>query len=65
MSFPGGTDGKSSACNAGDLHLIPGLGRSSGEEMATHSSTLAWRIPRTEEPGGPQSTGFRKEKDIR
>ena len=27
------------------------------EEMATHSSVLAWRIPRTEEPGGPQSVG--------
>ena len=27
------------------------------KEMATHSSTLAWRIPRTEEPGGLQSTG--------
>ena len=26
------------------------------EEMATHSSILAWRIPRTEEPGGLQST---------
>ena len=25
--------------------------------MATHSSTLAWRIPQTEEPGGLQSTG--------
>ena len=25
------------------------------EEMATHSSILAWRIPRTEEPGGQQS----------
>ena len=25
--------------------------------MATHSSTLAWRIPRTEEPGGLQSIG--------
>ena len=25
------------------------------EEMATHSSILAWRIPRTEEPGGLQS----------
>ena len=25
------------------------------KEMATHSSTLAWRIPRTEEPGGLQS----------
>ena len=27
------------------------------EEMATHSSTPAWRIPWTEEPGGLQSTG--------
>ena len=27
------------------------------EEMATYSSTLAWRIPWTEEPGGLQSTG--------
>ena len=32
------------------------------EEMATHSSILAWRIPRTEEPGGPQSMGH-KESD--
>ena len=30
------------------------------KEMATHSSTLAWRIPWTEEPGGLQSMG-RKE----
>ena len=29
--FPGGSDGKDSACNAGDLGLIPGLGRSPGE----------------------------------
>ena len=27
------------------------------KEMATHSSILAWRIPWTEEPGGPQSRG--------
>ena len=27
------------------------------EEMATHSSILAWEIPRAEEPGGLQSTG--------
>ena len=29
--FPAGSDGKESACNAGDLGSIPGLGRSSGE----------------------------------
>ena len=31
MGFPGGSDGKESACSAGDLGLIPGLGRSPGE----------------------------------
>ena len=31
MGFPGGSAGKESACNAGDLGLIPGLGRSLGE----------------------------------
>ena len=31
MSFPDGTDGKLSACNAGDLHLISGSGRPPGK----------------------------------
>ena len=31
QDFPGGSDGKESACNAGDLGSIPGLGRSPGE----------------------------------
>ena len=30
------------------------------EEIATHSSILAWKIPRTEEPGGSQSTGSQR-----
>ena len=30
------------------------------EEMATHSSILAWKIPLTEEPGGLQSTGSQR-----
>ena len=30
------------------------------EEMATHTSVLAWRIPRTEEPGGLQSVGSQR-----
>ena len=51
MDFPGGSDGKESACNAGDLGLILGLGRSPGKRNATHSSVLAWKIPWTEEPG--------------
>ena len=40
-----------------DVGLIPGLGRSMEEGLTTHFSTLAWRIPRTEEPGGLQSRG--------
>ena len=45
------------ACNVGDLGLIPGSERSLGKGMATHSSILAWRIPKTEQPGGLQSMG--------
>ena len=53
---------KASAYNAGDLGLIPGSGRSLKKEMATDSSTLAWKIPWTEEPDrlrsmGPQRVG--------
>ena len=32
------------------------------EEMATHSSILAWKIPWTEEPGGVQSMGVTKSR---
>ena len=55
--FPGGTDSKESACNAGDPGLIPGLEDPVEKGMATHSSILAWRIPWTEETGGLQSMG--------
>ena len=33
---------------------------SPGKEMATHSSILAWKIPRTEEPGGLQPWGCKR-----
>ena len=42
--FPGGSDGKPSACNAGDLGWEDPLEK----EVATHSSTLAWKTPWTE-----------------
>ena len=58
--FPHISVGKEFTCNAGDEGSIPGSGRSSGEEMATHSSILAWRIPWTEEPGRLQSMGLQK-----
>ena len=53
----GGLEVKASASNVGDLGLIPGLRRYPRQEMATHSSILAWRIPWTEEPGRLQSMG--------
>ena len=48
FGFLGGSEGKESACNAGDLGLIPGLKRSPGEEMATRSCILTSGIPWTE-----------------
>ena len=42
---PGSSDGKESACKAGDPGLIPGLENPLEEGIATHSSILAWRIP--------------------
>ena len=60
MGFPGGSHGKESTCNVGDLGLIPGSGSSLEKRMATHSSILAWRIPWTKEPSEPQSMGSKR-----
>ena len=49
LGFSVGSDGKESACNAGDPGSNPGLGRPLGKGISTHSSILAWRIPWTEE----------------
>ena len=49
---------KNPPANAGDAGSIPGSGEGPlEEEMAAHSSILAWRIPWTEEPGGLWSMG--------
>ena len=58
--FPGGSVGKESACNAGDVGSIPGSGRSPGGGNGNQSSILAWKIPVTEEPGGLQSMGLQR-----
>ena len=42
IGFPGGSDGKESACNAGDLGSIPGLGRSPG---GGHGNLLQYSWP--------------------
>ena len=44
--------------DARDPGSTPRSGRSLEEEMATHSSILDWKIPRTEEPGRLQSMGL-------
>ena len=49
-----------SAADVRDLGSILGWENSLEEEMATHSSILAWRIPWTEEPGGQQSMGLQR-----
>ena len=55
MSFLGGTVGKNPPADAGYVGLIIGQEDPLEKEMATHSSTLSWIIPWTEEPGGLQS----------
>ena len=54
-AFPGGSDGKQSAYNAGDPGLTPGQEDPLEKGMATPSSIPAWKIPWTEEPGRLQS----------
>jgi len=39
------------------MKILPDFGRAHGYLMAPHSSTLAWKIPWTEEPGRLQSIG--------
>ena len=60
VGFPGGSDGKASACNAGDP--VRSLGWEDPLEMqpATRSSTLAWKILWREEPGRLQSMGSQR-----
>ena len=55
--FPGGSDGKASACNVGDLGSIPGSGRSSGEGNDNPLQYSCLKIPWMEEPGRLQSMG--------
>ena len=50
LSVRDGSDGKESACNGRDPGLTSGSEDPLEKGMATHSRTLAWRIPRTEKP---------------
>ena len=60
MGFPGGSDSKASACNAGDPGSLPGSGRSPEERNGNPLPTLAWKIPWTEEPCRLQSMGSQR-----
>ena len=61
MGFSGDSVSKEYTCNAGDLGLIPELGRSPEEGNGNPLKYLAWRIPWTEEPGGLQSMGSQRD----
>ena len=61
--FPGGTVVEYPPANsrdAKDTGSVPGSGRYPEEEMATHSSILAWKIPWMEEPSEFQCWGFQR-----
>ena len=55
MGYPGGSEGKEFACNAGNMGSISGLERFLEKGMTTHFSILVQRIPKTEQPGGSYS----------
>ena len=57
MGFPDGSVVKNLLANARDSGLIPRLGKPLMEGLASSSSALAWKIPGTEEPGGPKYRG--------
>ena len=62
-ALPQWLSGKESTCNAGatgDEGSSLGWEDPLEEGVATHSSTVAWRIPWTEEPGGLQSIGLQR-----
>ena len=61
LGFPGGSDSKESFCNAGDLGLIPGLGRSSGGGQLP-PVFLPGESPWMEEPGRLQPIGSQRNR---
>ena len=58
--FPGGSEGKETACNTREWVSISDWEDPLKKEIATHSSVLDWRIPWSEEPGGLQSMGSQR-----
>ena len=67
--FPGGTSGKDPACQCKRFkrcRFNSWVGETPlKENMATHSSILAWRLPWTEEPGGLEFTGLQSQTRLK
>ena len=61
--FSSGSDGRESACNAGDLGSTPGWERSPGGGNGIYSNILAWSVPWAEEPGSYSPWGGRVRHD--
>ena len=62
LGFTGDSVVKNLPAQTEDVVSIPGSGRSPGEEMATHTSILAWKISQTEKLGELQSVGSQKSR---
>ena len=62
LGFPGDSDGKESACSAGDQFQSLGHKDPLEKRMATYSGISVWKIPWREEPGGLQSMRLQKVK---
>ena len=62
LGFPGGSVVKNPPANAGDADWSLGQEDPLEKEIATHSNSLAWDIPWTEEPGVLQSTGLQQSR---
>ena len=60
LGFPGGSDSKASACNAGEPGSIPGSGRSPGEGNGNPLQHSCLEIPWMEEPDRLQSVGSQR-----
>ena len=64
LGFPVSSDGKESACKAGDLGLIPGSGRSPGERNGNPLQYSCLEMPGTGKPGGLQAMGSQESDDL-
>ena len=67
MGFPGGSVVKTVSASVGDIEMqASSLGQEDllEEDISTHSNVLAWKIPRTEDPGGLQTMGYKESDTI-